>query len=97
LEVDAAKNFIKAATENKIKRIIYLGALGSKEEDDLSTHLQRRKQVGNILRDSGIQVVEFQASIILGAGSLSYEMIKVLCEKLPVMICPTGFRLRRSQ
>ncbi len=88
LEVDAAKNFIKAAVENKVKRIIYLGALGSEEEGDLSPHLQSRKQVGNILRDSGIQVIEFQASIILGAGSLSYEMIKALCEKLPVMIMP---------
>jgi uncharacterized protein YbjT (DUF2867 family) len=88
LEVEAAKNFIKAAVENKVKRIIYLGALGSEEEGHLSPHLQSRKQVGNILRDSGIQVIEFQASIILGAGSLSYEMIKALSEKLPVMIMP---------
>ena len=88
LEVEAAKNFIKAAVENKIQRIIYLGALGSEEEGNLSPHLQSRKQAGNILRDSGIQVVEFQASIILGAGSLSFEMIKALSEKLPVMIMP---------
>ena len=88
LECEAAKNFAQAAVENKIKRIIYLGALGSEKEGALSPHLQSRKKVGNILRDSGIQVIEFQASIILGAGSLSYEMIKALSEKLLVMIMP---------
>jgi uncharacterized protein YbjT (DUF2867 family) len=88
LECEAAKNFAQAAVENKIKRIIYLGALGSEKEGALSPHLQSRKKVGNILRNSGIQVIEFQASIILGAGSLSYEMIKALSERLQVMIMP---------
>lgn len=88
LECEAATNFAKAAVENKIQRIIYLGALGSEEEGSLSPHLKSRKLVGNILRDSGIQVIEFQASIILGAGSLSYEMIRALSEKLLVMIMP---------
>ena len=88
LELETAKNFSKAAVENKVKRIIYLGALGSEKEGSLSHHLQSRKQVGNILRASGIQVIEFQASIILGAGSLSYEMIKALSERLLVMIMP---------
>lgn len=88
LESEAAKNFAKAAVENKIQRIIYLGALGSEEEGALSPHLHSRKQVGNILRASGVQVIEFQASIILGAGSLSYEMIRALSEKLLVMIMP---------
>ncbi len=88
LEGEAAENFSKAAAENKVKRIIYLGALGSEEEGSLSPHLQSRKQVGNILRNSGIQIIEFQASIILGAGSLSYEMIKALSERLLVMIMP---------
>jgi uncharacterized protein YbjT (DUF2867 family) len=88
LECEAAKNFAQAAVENKIKRIIYLGALGSEKEGALSPHLQSRKKVGNILRASGVQVIEFQASIILGAGSLSYEMIRALSEKLLVMIMP---------
>ena len=88
LECEAAENFAQAAVEYKVKRIIYLGALGSEKEGALSPHLQSRKKVGNILRDSGIQVIEFQASIILGAGSLSYEMIKALSEKLLVMIMP---------
>jgi len=88
LEAEAAINFARAAAEHKIQRIIYLGALGSKEEGDLSPHLKSRKQVGNILRDSKTQVIEFQASIILGEGSLSYEMIKALSERLKVMIMP---------
>ena len=86
LECEAAKKFAQAAVENKIQRIIYLGALGYEKEGALSPHLQRRKKVGNILRNSGIQVIEFQASIILGAGSLSYEMIKSLSERLLVII-----------
>jgi uncharacterized protein YbjT (DUF2867 family) len=82
------KSFAQAAVENKVKRIICLGALGSEKKGALSPHLQSRKKVGNILRDYGIQVIEFQASIILGAGSLSYEMMKALFEKLLVMIMP---------
>jgi uncharacterized protein YbjT (DUF2867 family) len=88
MESEAARNFTQAAVENNIKRIIYLGALGSEKEGTLSHHLQSRKKVGKILRESGIPVIEFQASIILGAGSLSYEMIKALSEKLLVMIMP---------
>jgi uncharacterized protein YbjT (DUF2867 family) len=63
LEAKAATNFALAAAENKIQRIIYLGALGSEEEGALSPHLKSRKQVGNILRSSKIQVIEFQASM----------------------------------
>ena len=88
LEYEAATNFSRAAVENGVKRIIYLGALGSEQEGSLSKHLKSRKQVGNILRNSGIQVIEFQASIIIGSGSLSYEMIKTLSEKLPIMLMP---------
>ena len=88
LECDTATNFARAAAESGVKRIIYLGALGLDDEGTLSSHLKSRKRVGNILRSSGIQIIEFQASIILGAGSLSYEMIKALSERLPVMIMP---------
>lgn len=88
LEYEAATNFTRAAVESGIKRIIYLGALGSEQEGSLSSHLKSRKEVGNILRNSGIQVIEFQASIIIGSGSLSYEMIKALSERLPLMIMP---------
>lgn len=88
LEYEAAQNFAQAAVDHGIHRIIYLGALGSDDESTLSPHLKSRKRVGNILRNSGIQVIEIQASIILGSGSLSYEMIKALSERLPAMIMP---------
>ena len=84
----AAENFAKAARESGVKRIVYLGALGNPQEKDLSPHLKSRKEVGDILRGSGIQVIEFQASIIIGAGSLSFEMVRTLSERLPVMIMP---------
>ncbi len=82
----AAENFGYAARVWKVKRIIYLGGLGSSSE--LSPHLRSRQQVVEILRQSGIPVIEFRASIILGSGSLSFEMIRALVERLPVMITP---------
>lgn len=87
-ERKAAENFGAVSKSSGIKRIIFLGALGNIHEGTLSPHLKSRKEVGTILRASGVQVIEFQASIILGSGSLSYEMIKALSERLPIMIMP---------
>lgn len=84
----AAENFAAMSKSSGVKRIIFLGALGNTNDKNLSPHLASRKEVGSILRASGIPVIEFQASIILGAGSLSYEMIKTLSERLPIMIMP---------
>jgi uncharacterized protein YbjT (DUF2867 family) len=83
----AAENFGKAAREAGLKRIIYLGGLGE-DREELSAHLRSRHEVGRVLRSSGIQVLEFRASIILGSGSLSFEMIRALVERLPIMITP---------
>ena len=83
----AAKNFGEAAKAASVKRIIYLGGLGSADEA-LSRHLRSRHEVGQILRESGVPVLEFRASIILGSGSLSFEMIRSLVERLPIMITP---------
>jgi len=83
----AARNFTQAARAAGIRHIIYLGGLGS-ESDTLSPHLRSRQEVGEILRSSGVLVTEFRASIVLGKGSLSYEMIRALTERLPVMITP---------
>ncbi len=83
----AAQNFGEAARDAGISRIIYLGGLGE-EEEDLSPHLKSRQEVGHILRQSGVPVLEFRASIIIGSGSLSFEMIRSLVEHLPVMIAP---------
>ena len=83
----AAENFGAAARLQKVSRIIYLGGLGDPQAE-LSPHLRSRQQVGEILRQSGIPVIEFRASVILGSGSLSFEMIRALVERLPVMITP---------
>lgn len=83
----AADNFGRAAARAGVKRIIYLGGL-TDDTKPLSTHLQSRAETGAILRASGVPVTELRASIIIGAGSLSFEMIQALVERLPVMICP---------
>jgi uncharacterized protein YbjT (DUF2867 family) len=83
----AAHNFGVAAREAELQRIIYLGGLG--EPDDLlSQHLRSRQQTGAVLRDSGVQVTEFRAAVIVGSGGISFEMIRHLTERLPLMICP---------
>jgi uncharacterized protein YbjT (DUF2867 family) len=83
----AARIFGEAARSAGVRRIIYLGGLGSSRAD-LSAHLRSRQEVGEILRQSGVPVIEFRASIVIGAGSLSFEMIRALVERLPVMIAP---------
>jgi uncharacterized protein YbjT (DUF2867 family) len=88
----AARNFGAAAKSHGVGRIIYLGGLGSPDEA-LSPHLRSRHEVGQILRESGVPVIEFRASIIIGAGSLSFEMIRALVERLPVMITPKWVRV----
>lgn len=82
-----AENFGAAARAAGVKRIIYLGGLGSGEQV-LSAHLRSRQEVGEILRESGVPVIEFRASIVIGSGSLSFEMIRALVDRLPVMITP---------
>lgn len=84
---EGARNFAAAAGAAGVRRIIYLGGLGE-SSDQLSTHLRSRHEVGEVLRDSGVQVIEFRASIIIGSGSLSFEMVRALAERLPVMITP---------
>ena len=82
-----ARNFAIAAREAGVSRIVYLGGLGDPNET-LSQHLRSRQEVGAILAESDAQVIEFRASIIIGSGSLSFELVRSLVEKLPVMIWP---------
>ncbi len=82
----AAHAFAAAARDAGVQRIIYLGGLGSGSE--LSAHLRSRQEVGRILRESGVPTIEFRAAIVIGSGSASFEMIRALVEKLPVMITP---------
>ncbi len=83
----AAENFGRAARAAGVRRIVYLGGLG-RSDPELSPHLRSRHEVGEVLRASGVQVLELRASIVIGSGSLSFEMVRALVERLPVMITP---------
>lgn len=84
----AAQNFAESAKRSGVQRIIYLGGLGDDADPKLSPHLRSRHEVGAILRESGIETIEFRAGMVIGAGSLSYQLMKSLTDRLPVMICP---------
>ena len=88
-----AENFGDAARAAGVRRIVYLGGLGE-DQPDLSPHLRSRHEVGAILRRSGVPVVELRASIVIGSGSLSFEMVRALVERLPVMITPRWVAVR---
>lgn len=81
-----ARNFAAAARAAGVSRIVYLGGLA--HGDDLSPHLASRIEVGRELRSAGVPVLEFRASIVIGPGSASFEMLRALVERLPVMITP---------
>ena len=82
----AARNFAEAARTAGVERIIYLGGLA--HGDDLSPHLRSRHEVGELLASTGVPVLELRASIVIGSGSLSFEMIRSLVRRLPIMITP---------
>jgi len=84
---DAAARFGEAARESGVRRIVYLGGLGA-DDAALSHHLASRHEVGAVLRASGVEIIEFRAAVIIGAGSLSFEMMRYLTERLPVMVAP---------
>lgn len=86
LEETSAKNFISLIKKTNVKQIIYLG--GITNEEKLSKHLASRKNVEKILNSSGIPLTSLRAGIIVGSGSASFEIIRDLVEKLPVMITP---------
>jgi uncharacterized protein YbjT (DUF2867 family) len=94
LDEAAARHFGQAARAAGVRRIVYLGGLGAADETELSEHLRSRQQTGEVLRASGVPLVELRASIVIGSGSLSYEMVRALVERLPVMICPRWVQVR---
>ncbi len=86
-DLAAARNFGAAAAAAGVQRILYLGGLGDPDAD-LSMHLRSRQQTGQALSASGVPVTEFRSAIVVGSGSVSFEMIRNLTERLPAMICP---------
>ncbi len=86
LESTAAKNFVELVGGTSAKQIIYLG--GITNDDNLSTHLASRKKVDEVLRSGRVPVTSLKAGIIVGSGSSSFEIIRDLVEKLPIMIAP---------
>jgi len=86
-EVQAAKNFGTQARNQGVDRIIYLGGLEPKPGQQ-SKHLKSRIETGEALRDCGISVTEFRAGVIVGSGSLSFELVRYLTERVPFLITP---------
>ena len=86
-DMRAATAFGEAAMAAGVERVIFLGGL-AEASPALSEHLRSRQQTGDALRATGIPVTEFRAGVIVGSSSLSFEMIRYLTERVPVMICP---------
>ena len=86
-DIIAAQNFGRAAQTAGVRRIIYLGGLG-RDADTLSDHLRSRHVVGEQLRSWDVAVTEFRAGVIIGAGSVSFQLIRYLTERVPVLISP---------
>ena len=85
----AARNFAHAAKDAGVQQIVYLGGLGD-DGDNLSEHLESRQEVGRILlEEGGDGVTEFRAGVVVGSGSVSFEMIRYLTERLPIMLTPS--------
>lgn len=83
----AAGNFVTAADTEGLKRVIYLGGLGE-TKDNLSEHLKSRAEVADILASGNAKETFLRAAVIIGAGGASFEMLRYLVERLPVMLCP---------
>ncbi len=94
-EIDAARNLASAATNASVEHIIYLGGLADPGED-IGPHMRSRIQTGDILRQGCVEVTEFRASLVIGSGSISFEMIRYLTEQLPILVGP-GWIYNRTQ
>jgi uncharacterized protein YbjT (DUF2867 family) len=91
IELESARHVAQAAQQAGITRIVYLGGLHP-DTDDLSEHLRSRTAVGRILLESGVPTVAFQAGVVIGSGSTSFEMIRHLTDVLPYMPAPKWVR-----
>ncbi len=93
MDRQAAKNFISAAQSAGIRRVIYLGGLGE-TGPGISEHLESRAEVGRILQSTAIPTTVLRAAIILGAGGASWEMLRQLVDRLPLMVTPRWLETR---
>jgi uncharacterized protein YbjT (DUF2867 family) len=87
----AARNFRRAVDDAGIERIVYLGGLGN-EEEGLSEHLQSRREVERLLAEGDADLTALRAAIVIGAGSASFQIIRQLAARLPVMVTPSWVR-----
>ncbi len=87
LEIEAARNFAKAAEQAKVQHIIYLGGLADAEQS-IAPHMRSRIETGVTLREGAVPVTEFRAGVVVGSGSISFEMIRFMTELLPVIPAP---------
>ncbi|MBJ7347994.1 MAG: DUF2867 domain-containing protein [Thermoleophilaceae bacterium] len=92
-DLRGARNFGSACAEAGVERIVYLSGLGA-DDDELSDHLRSRHETGDALRKAGVPVTELRAAIIVGSGSASFEIVRDLSKKLPVMVTPRWVRSR---
>ncbi|MFB7391376.1 SDR family oxidoreductase [Streptomyces sp. NPDC056191] len=92
----AAENFAREARSAGVGRLVYLGGLTPRDvpDEELSPHLRSRAEVGRILLDSGVPTTVLRAAVIIGSGSASFEMLRYLTERLPVMVTPSWVRTR---
>ena len=93
LDAEAARAFGKAAAAAGVRQIVYLGGLGS-DDEELSSHLRSRREVESLLGGSGVPVTVLRAGIIVGRGGISWEMTRQLVEHLPAMVTPRWVRTK---
>jgi uncharacterized protein YbjT (DUF2867 family) len=96
VDLQSARNFAQAAKTAGVEQIIYLGGLADPRDPGLALHLKSRLESGEALREAGVPVTEFRAGIIVGPGSVSFEMIRFIAEQFPLMVGPNWLR-HRSQ
>jgi uncharacterized protein YbjT (DUF2867 family) len=87
----AARNFARAASETGVERVVYLGGLGD-DRDTLSPHLRSRREVETILGEADYALTTLRAAIVVGAGSASFDIVRQLAERLPLMVTPQWVR-----
>ncbi|MFY8050551.1 MAG: SDR family oxidoreductase [Aquiluna sp.] len=93
VEEQLARDFGTAAKKNNVKRIVYLGGITTGDEK-LSPHMSARAMTGEILRASGVPTIELRAGVVIGSGSASFEMLRHLTERLPIMVTPKWLKNR---